>query len=213
MNIRPIRTDADLDAALARVDELWGADPATPEGEELDVLLVLVQAYEAAIALPPGDPLDIVRFKLDEVGWTQNELARRLGWSSGRVSEVLNGRRELTVAMVKALSSTLDLPAGLLLGDPKPAVRAGGSVASVTLTDEAAAAVAAFAACHGWEREEAVSRLVLLGASVLTVDLTTSNLDFGAGSAIVRPLFANNNQQYGGHGVDRPYAESIPRAA
>ncbi len=171
MNIRPIRSDADLDAALLRVDELWGADPSTPEGEELDVLLVLVQAYEAPHALPPGEPLELLRLKLVDLGWSQNELARQLGWSSGRVSEVLNGRRELTVAMVRSLSATLDLPAGLLLGDPLPSARAA---ASVEVSDEARAAVAAFATSNGLDRNDAASHLILIGASATTQGIASS---------------------------------------
>lgn len=117
MPIRPIRSSEDLDAALARAEALWDAAPGTPDGDELDVLLTLIEAYEAAHhAIPPGDPVEVLQYKLAELGLSQNALARRLGWSSGRVSEVLNRKRPLTLAMIRALAEALTLPPGALVG-------------------------------------------------------------------------------------------------
>lgn len=81
-------------------------------------MLTLVEVYEARHhALPPGDPIEVLGYKLRELGISQRELARRLGWSSGRVSEVLNRRRNLTLAMVRQLAAVLGISAGLLVGE------------------------------------------------------------------------------------------------
>lgn len=114
----PIRTDADLERAIALVDELWNAVPGTAEADLLDVMASLIDRYEADRSeLPPADPVELLKFKLAELGWTQRELGRRLGWSSGRVSEVLSRKRPLTLAMVRSLSHELGLAAGLLVHD------------------------------------------------------------------------------------------------
>lgn len=119
MTIRPIRTDADLDRALERIDDLWDATEGTPEFDELDVLAVLIEAYEAQHhAIPPGDPLDIIRFKMKELDLSQRALTERMGWTStGRLSEILSGKRELTTRHVRDLAAALGIQAGLLLGD------------------------------------------------------------------------------------------------
>ncbi|MGM0575074.1 MAG: helix-turn-helix domain-containing protein [Myxococcota bacterium] len=115
--IRPIRNDEDLERAFAQIDELWDSAPGTDAWDELDVLITLVDAYEAEHhALPPGDPIELIRCKLRELDWSQNELGRRLGWSSGRVSEILSEKRSLTLPMVRQLSSVLAIPPGLLVG-------------------------------------------------------------------------------------------------
>lgn len=121
MAIRPIRNSADLDAALALVDNLWGSSPGTPEGDDLDVLITLIEAYEAKHhRIPAGDPIEVIQYKMRELKLSQNALARRLGWSSGRVSEVLTRKRALTLAMVRALSDALAIPAGVLVGAEVP---------------------------------------------------------------------------------------------
>jgi HTH-type transcriptional regulator/antitoxin HigA len=142
MHAFPIRNDADLHRAVALIDTLWNAEPGSVEDDTLQVMSQLVDAYEARTStLPPGDPVDIIRFKLNELHWTQNELARRLGWTSGRVSEVLNRRRPLTLTQVRDLSRILDLPAGLLVHDVADAAHRGrwvhlGAERVVHATDE-----------------------------------------------------------------------------
>lgn len=111
-----LHTDADYRRALALVDELWDAPPGSPEAELLDVMATLIELYEKRTrALPTADPVRLVAFKLRELGWSQRELGRRLGWGSGRVSEVLSGKRALNLRMVQELSAALDLPPGLLV--------------------------------------------------------------------------------------------------
>ena len=119
MAIHPIRSDEDLTTALARIDELWGAEPGTSEGDELDLWATLIEAYESKHhALPPGDPVELIGYKMRELGVNQAELARMLGWPSGRISEVLNRKRPLTLAMIRQLAVVLESPSGLLVGPP-----------------------------------------------------------------------------------------------
>src|ERR1700738_5562220 len=106
MDIRPIRTDQDHRAALAAIDACWGAPEGTEEGDKLDVLLALVEIYEAKrwpIASDETfDPIDVLRYAIDELGHTQAELAELLG-SRSRASEVLSRRRAVTGVQVPQL--------------------------------------------------------------------------------------------------------------
>jgi HTH-type transcriptional regulator / antitoxin HigA len=114
MRIRPIRTRADYRAALKEVERLWDADPGTSEGDVVDVLTTLIEAYEAEhfpIAAP--DPIAAIQFMMDQKGLTRRDLEPAIG-SRGRVSEVLSRKRPLTLPMVRALSSLLDIPTDVL---------------------------------------------------------------------------------------------------
>jgi HTH-type transcriptional regulator / antitoxin HigA len=78
MNIRPVKTDQDYDSALARIEDLWGAEPGTNEGDELEVLLTLVTAYENAThPVPPPSPIEAIRFIMDPKGLKQADLIKR----------------------------------------------------------------------------------------------------------------------------------------
>ena len=118
MDIRPIRTDEDHRAALAAIDACWGAPEGTEEGDKLDVLLALVDVYESKrwpIEIDDTfDPIDVLRYAIDELGHTQAELAELLG-SRSRASEVLSRRRALTVDMIHKLSESWKIPADLLV--------------------------------------------------------------------------------------------------
>jgi HTH-type transcriptional regulator/antitoxin HigA len=117
MNIRPVKTEEDYDAALGRIEELWGADPGTPEGDELDVLLVLVGAYEDKNhPIPPPSPIEAIRFVMEQKGLENSDLIPYLG-SRPRVSEILNGKRRLTLKMIRSLHSGLGIPADILIRD------------------------------------------------------------------------------------------------
>ena len=118
MEIRPIRTDEDHRAALAEIEALWGAPEGTEEGDKLDVLVTLVEMYEAKrwpIEIDESfDPIDVLNFAVEELGHTQAELAELLG-SRSRASEILSRRRALTVGMIHKISEAWKIPAELLV--------------------------------------------------------------------------------------------------
>jgi HTH-type transcriptional regulator/antitoxin HigA len=116
--IRAIRTEADYKAALARVDALMDADYGTPEGEELDVLADLIELYEAR-HVPMGYPtaLGALRFRMEQADLSPRDLIPFIG-SRAKVSEILSGKRSLTMQMARALHSNLGIPADVLLQQP-----------------------------------------------------------------------------------------------
>lgn len=118
MDLRPIRTDEDHRAALAAIEASWGAPEGSDEGDKLDVLLALVELYEAKrwpIAIAEDqDPIDVLQYAIDELGHTQTELAQLLG-SRSRASEVLSRRRVLTVEMIRKIAEAWKIPADLLV--------------------------------------------------------------------------------------------------
>lgn len=115
MNIRPIKTEADYTEAIQRIEVLWGATKDTPEGDELDLLCTLVEAYEMAhYPIAPPDPIDAILFRMEQMGMTKTDMAQYLG-SQSRVSEVLGRKRPLTLKMVKSLYKGLKIPAEILL--------------------------------------------------------------------------------------------------
>lgn len=114
MDIRPIRTEADHAAALREIEALMAAAPGTADGDRLDVLVTLVQAYEAAHhAIDPPDPVTAIRIAMEDKGLTRADLEPAIG-PSGRVSEILNRRRPLTLKMIRALSPLLGIPIATL---------------------------------------------------------------------------------------------------
>lgn len=117
MDIHPIRTEADYDAAVAEIERLWGAEPGTDDGDKLDILATLVEKYENEhwpIDTARVDPIDILNYLIEEGGHTQAELAELLG-SRSRASEILNRRRALTVEMIFRISEAWKVPAELLI--------------------------------------------------------------------------------------------------
>lgn len=122
MEIKPIRTEADYDRALRRVEELWGALKGSPRGDELDVLVTLVEAYEDGhypIDLP--DPIEAVKFRLEQQGKDLRALIGIIGQRT-RVYEVMRGDRPLSLNMIRNLHEELGIPAEVLI---QPAVRKG----------------------------------------------------------------------------------------
>lgn len=120
MEIRPIKTEADYDAALAEIEALWGARTDTPEGDKLDVLIILVDAYEAVRhPMDPPDPVEAILFRMEQSGLERKDLEAFIG-RSGRVSEVLNRKRPLTLKMIRKLWKGLNIPLeSLIQGDDK----------------------------------------------------------------------------------------------
>ncbi|MCK6371461.1 MAG: helix-turn-helix domain-containing protein [Gammaproteobacteria bacterium] len=110
MNIRPIRTKKDYARALARVAALMDARAGTPEGDELDVLATLVEAYEDRhLPMAAVGALDAILFRMEQQGLTRKDLEPYLG-SRHRVSEILSGRRQLSLAMIRRLHAGLKIP-------------------------------------------------------------------------------------------------------
>jgi HTH-type transcriptional regulator / antitoxin HigA len=116
MNIKPIRNDDDLQTVLDRINALWGAPVGTDEGDELEVLSLLVEKYEDDhYPMPPSDPVEAIRFRMDQQGLTPKDLEPFIG-PRGRVSEVLSGKRKLSIGMIRRLHDGLRIPYESLLG-------------------------------------------------------------------------------------------------
>lgn len=121
MDIRPIRSDEDYEAALREIAQLMEADPneGTEEFDKLDVLVTLVEDYERKNHfIEAATPLETIRFHLDRLGWSQAKLAREAGIQASHLSAVLNGRRQLTLTQIQKLSAILDIPVGRLIENP-----------------------------------------------------------------------------------------------
>jgi HTH-type transcriptional regulator / antitoxin HigA len=129
ITIRPIRNEDDYEAALAEVDALMDAVPGTLEGERLDVLVTLIEAYEARHwAIDAPDPIEAIRIRMEQKNLRQRDLEPMIG-SRGRVSEVLSRKRSLTLPMIRRLAKGLDLRADVLIQEvPAPGRRRRPSV-------------------------------------------------------------------------------------
>jgi HTH-type transcriptional regulator / antitoxin HigA len=115
MDVRPIRTETDYQAALAEIATLMGASLGSPEGDRLDVLTTLVEAFEAAqFPIEPPDPVNAILFMMEQKQLSRRDLEPAIG-SRARVAEILNPRRALTLPMIRALSRVLDIPADVLI--------------------------------------------------------------------------------------------------
>ena len=126
IKVRPVRSEDDYEAVLAEIDELMDAEPGTSEGDRLDVLVALVEAYEARhweIDLP--DPIEAIRIRMEDKNLRKVDLVPMIG-SRGRVSEVLSRKRGLTLPMIRRLARGLDLAADVLIQEPlRPHPRRG----------------------------------------------------------------------------------------
>ena len=129
ITVRPIHNEEDYEAALAEVDALMDAIPGTPEGDRLDVLVTLIEAYEARHwAIEAPDPIEAVRIRMEQKNLRPRDLEPMIG-SRGRVSEILSRKRPLTLPMIRKLSKGLDIRADVLIqevsleGQRRPASR------------------------------------------------------------------------------------------
>jgi HTH-type transcriptional regulator/antitoxin HigA len=113
--VKPIRSEADHEEALAEVERLWGARSGTPEGDRLDVLATLIDAYESAHhPIDPPDPIEAIKFRMEQQGLTRKDLEGILG-SRTRIAEVLNRRRGLSINMIRRLHNRLGISAEVLI--------------------------------------------------------------------------------------------------
>jgi HTH-type transcriptional regulator/antitoxin HigA len=115
MEIKPIRNAKDHHQALGEIERLWGAAKGTREGDRLDVLIALVDAYERArYPIDPPDPIDAIRFRLEQQGLDQRALIGVIG-NRTRVYEVMRGDRGLSLAMIRRLHKRFSIPAEVLI--------------------------------------------------------------------------------------------------
>lgn len=113
--LKPIRTDADHEAALAEVARLWGAGSGTAEGDRLEVLVTLIDAYETQHhPMDMPDPVEAIIFRMEQQGLTRKDLEPIIG-NRGRVAEVLNRKRGLSIEMIRNLHQALGIPLEVLI--------------------------------------------------------------------------------------------------
>lgn len=116
MDIEPIHNDRDHSRAMRQIEKLWGAKKGTPEAKKLEVLVTLVEAYETKHHhIGPPDPIEAIRFRMEQEGLSRVDLEKMIG-SRARVSEILNRKRPLTVAMIRRIRDGLGISADVLIG-------------------------------------------------------------------------------------------------
>lgn len=119
IKIKPIKTEADYEVALKRADDLMDAEVNTPDGDELDIIVTLIEAYESKHhAINSPNPVEAILFRMDQYGLKDKDLVPFIG-QSGRVSEVLNYKRKLTLPMIRKLHIGLNIPTESLVQDYK----------------------------------------------------------------------------------------------
>src|SRR6266516_342308 len=113
--VRPIRTKRDYEAALKEVERLWAAKTGTSDGDRLDVLATLIDAYEAEhYPMDPPDPIEAIKFRMEQQGLTRRDLAKILGTRT-RIAEILNRKRGLSIGMIRRLHERLGISAEVLI--------------------------------------------------------------------------------------------------
>ena len=115
MNIYPVKTEKDYEKAIKRLDQIFDAKQGTKEGDELEILSILIEKFENEhypIDLP--DPIEAIKFRMEQLGMKQNDLTEVIGFKS-RVSEILNKKRKLTLEMIRKLNEYLSIPVNVLI--------------------------------------------------------------------------------------------------
>jgi HTH-type transcriptional regulator/antitoxin HigA len=126
VKIFPIKTETDYDAALARAWKLMDAKADTPEADELEVLSTLIEAYEDRhFPMDLPDPIEAIKFRMEQQGLTRKDLEPIIGTRT-RIAEVLNKRRNLSIAMIRRLHEKLGIPAEVLIQSPRPSREGAG---------------------------------------------------------------------------------------
>lgn len=114
MNIKPIKTKKDYKETLERIEKLWEAKPKTAEGDELDILITLLEKYEESnYNILPPDPVEAIKFRMEQMNLKQKDLAEIIG--GNRISEVLNRKRGLSLNMIRDLHVSLNIPIDSLI--------------------------------------------------------------------------------------------------
>jgi HTH-type transcriptional regulator/antitoxin HigA len=113
--LKPIRSEADHETALIEVEQLWGAKSGTPDGDRLDVLATLIDAYESRHhPMDPPDPIEAIKFRMEQMGLARRDLEPLIG-HRGRVADVLNRKRGLSIQMIRNLHDKLGISAEVLI--------------------------------------------------------------------------------------------------
>jgi len=118
MRLKPIRSEMDYDAALKAIERYFNKPPkkGTAEADRFDVLATLIEAYERVRwPIPEADPVDVIRYRMETPGYTQTDLSRVLG-SRARASEVMRGKRPLSLSMIRRLAGSWQIPVEALVG-------------------------------------------------------------------------------------------------
>ncbi|WP_234571384.1 helix-turn-helix domain-containing protein [Rhodohalobacter sp. 614A] len=120
MYIQPIHTEEDYQKALERIEEIFDAKPRSKEGDELEILGILVDEYEKkSFPIEAPKPVEAIQFRMEQLGMEQKDLAKILG-SKSRASEILSGKRSLSLRQIKLLYKKLGIPAEVLIQDAEP---------------------------------------------------------------------------------------------
>lgn len=115
MTIKPIKTKKDYQNAMNRMETIFDAQPGTPEGDELEVLGILIDKYEQEhYPIDYPDPIEAIKFRMEQMGYSQSDLAKVVGLKS-RASEILNRKRKLTLEMIRQLHQALGIPTDVLI--------------------------------------------------------------------------------------------------
>ncbi|TVQ51367.1 MAG: helix-turn-helix domain-containing protein [Saprospirales bacterium] len=117
MEIKPIRTETDYQKALARLALIFDARRGTSEGDELEILSILIDNYESEnFPIDMPDPISAIKFRMEQMGLKQKDLVEMIGFKS-RVSEIMNKKRKLTLSMIRELNAKLKIPTEVLIQD------------------------------------------------------------------------------------------------
>jgi len=115
MEIKPIKTNKDYEKALERLEDIFDAKIGSNEGDELEVLTILIEKYEREIyPIDMPDPIEAIKFRMEQLGLKQKDLVEFVGFKS-RVSEILNRKRKLTIDMIRNLNQKLNIPSDVLI--------------------------------------------------------------------------------------------------
>lgn len=136
MKLKLLKSEKDYDKALARLEEIFDAAPGTPEGDEAEVLALLIEKYEDKHhPIEAPDPVEAIKIRMEEMGLRQKDLIGVIGGKS-RVSEILNRKKKLTVEMIRTLEKKLKLSASLLVQDYNLRAYEAGSSLGIAAEDD-----------------------------------------------------------------------------
>lgn len=115
MKLKVIKTKKEYNEALKRLEKVFDAMPGSSKGDELEILALLIDQYEKEhFPIPTPDPIEAVKFRMEQLGMKQKDLAETIGFKS-RVSEILNKKRKLTLEMIRKLNEELNIPTSILI--------------------------------------------------------------------------------------------------